>query len=337
MITIDGSFGEGGGQILRSSLALSAITGEPVRIENVRAKRSKPGLLRQHLTALNAVTEICGGRATGAELGSSEVSLRPGSVRAGKYAFSVGSAGSANLVLQTVLPVLLHLGEPSTVTVQGGTHNPSSPPFDFLTECFFPVLRKIGYRVDGRLNAYGYYPAGGGEVVAEVGVPNALCAFESLDRGEEVSRSLEALVSNLPGEIAKRELETASKILGIDYETGCKYRFTESRGPGNALFGRLVYESGTALMAQFGQKGVSAEQVAKRLAKQMKTFASSSATVDHHLADQLLLPMALAQGGAFATLRPSLHTTTNAEVIRRFTGRSTTFESNENRTICHII
>ena len=336
MITIDGSFGEGGGQILRSSLALSAITGEPVTIENVRANRSKPGLLRQHLTALNAVTEICGGHASGAELGSSEITLRPGTVRPGDYLFSVGSAGSANLVLQTVLPVLLHLGQPSKITVQGGTHNPSSPPSDFLTECFFPALRKIGYSVNGCLNAYGYYPAGGGEIVAEVGASNDLGAFEHLERGEEVSRSLEALISNLPGDIAKRELETASKILGIDYETGCRFRSTDSRGPGNALLGRLEYENGTALIAQFGQKGVSAEQVAKRLAKQMKAFAASSAMVDHHLADQLLLPLAMAKGGSFSTLRPSLHTTTNAEVIRRFTGRTTHFDADENCTICRM-
>ena len=337
MITIDGSFGEGGGQIIRSSLSLSAITGEPVRITNVRANRSKPGLLRQHLTALNAVTDICGGRATGAELGSTEITLHPGTVRSGNYVFSVGSAGSANLVLQTVLPILLHLGEPSTVTVQGGTHNPSSPPFDFLTECFFPALRKIGYALDGRLNAYGYYPAGGGEIVVEVGETNELCAFEWLDRGELVSRSLEALISNLPDDIAKRELETASKILEIDFETGCSIRSTTSNGPGNALFGRLEYEGVTALMAQFGQKGVSAEQVAKRLAKQMKTFASSSVVADHHLADQLLMPMALAKGGVFSTLRPSLHTTTNAEVIRKFTGRATTFQSDESRTICEML
>ena len=168
MITIDGSFGEGGGQILRSSLALSAITGEPVRIENVRANRSKPGLLRQHLAAFNAVTEICGGHASGAELGSSEISLRPGSIRAGEYAFAVGSAGSANLVLQTVLPVLLHANAPSKVVIQGGTHNPSSPPFDYLTECFFPALREIGHRVDGQLNAYGFYPAGGDAIYTDI-------------------------------------------------------------------------------------------------------------------------------------------------------------------------
>ena len=336
MIIIDGSFGEGGGQILRSSLALSAITGEPVRIENIRANRSKPGLLRQHLTALNAVTEICGGHTAGAELGSREITLRPGSVRAGEYSFSVGSAGSANLVLQTVLPILLFLGQPSKVTVQGGTHNPSSPPFDFLTECFFPVLRKIGYTVDGGLNSYGYYPAGGGEIFAEIGVPNDLASFEHVERGELVSRTLEALISNLPGNIAKRELETAAHLLGIDYDTACRFRSTESRGPGNALFGRLTYETGTALMAQFGQKGVSAEQVAKRLAKQMKSFAASDATVDHHLADQLLLPMALAKGGVFSTLRPSLHATTNAEVIKRFTGKEITFEPCTNHTLCRV-
>jgi RNA 3'-terminal phosphate cyclase (ATP) len=336
MIIIDGSFGEGGGQILRSSLALSAITGEPVKIENVRANRSKPGLLRQHLTALNAIAEICGGHVTGAELGSPEITLRPGSVRAGNYVFSVGSAGSANLVLQTVLPVLMHHGSPSTVTVRGGTHNPSSPPFDFLAECFFPAVRKIGFAVDGALNAYGFYPAGGGEIVANVGQPTELMVLEQVDRGQKLSLSLEALISNLPGDIAKRELETASKILGIDFDAACRFRAIDSRGPGNVLFGRLEYENGTALIAQFGQKRVSAEQVAKRLAKQMKAFAASSAAVDHHLADQLLLPMALAKGGVFSTLRPSLHTTTNAEIIAKFTGRRIRFAPGEKATLCTV-
>jgi len=336
MITIDGSFGEGGGQILRSSLALSAITGEPVRIENVRANRSKPGLLRQHLTALNAVTEICGGHATGAELGSSEISLRPGTIRAGEYAFSVGSAGSANLVLQTVLPVLLNANEPSTITIEGGTHNPSSPPFDYLSECFFPALRVIGHRVEGQLDAYGFYPAGGGKLTIQVGVSDPLQRFDRLERGSEISRSLEALIANLPADIAKRELATASSLLDIDFESECKSTKPNSRGPGNALYGRLVYEAGTVMFTQFGQKGASSEQVGKRLAKQMKTFAASSAAIDHHLADQLLLPMSLAKGGSFSTLRPSLHSTTNAEVISKFTGRSITFETADGHTVCAV-
>ncbi|MEP1144978.1 MAG: RNA 3'-terminal phosphate cyclase [Henriciella sp.] len=337
MITIDGSFGEGGGQILRSSLALSAITGEPVRIENVRANRSKPGLLRQHLTALNAVTEICGGHTTGAELGSSEISFRPGSIRAGEYAFSVGSAGSANLVLQTILPVLLNANEPSTITIEGGTHNPSSPPFDYLSECFFPALRMIGHRVEGQLDAYGFYPAGGGKLTIRVGVSDPLQRFDRVERGSEISRSLEALIANLPVDIAKRELATASSLLDMDFETECKSTKPASRGPGNALYGRLVYEAGTVMFTQFGQKGVTSEQVGKRLAKQMKTFAASSAAVDHHLADQLLLPMALAKGGSFSTLRPSLHSTTNADVISKFTGRKIEFVASSDRTLCRVV
>lgn len=336
MITIDGSFGEGGGQILRSSLTLSATTGEPVRIQNVRAGRAKPGLLRQHLTALNAVSEICGGHVSGAELGSSEISLRPGTIRPGDYTFSVGSAGSANLVLQTVLPLLLQAGKPSTVTIQGGTHNPSAPPFDYLLECFFPALRKIGHDVSGKLNAYGFYPAGGGELCVQVGASDSRSKFELIDRGEERSRSLEVLVSNLSGDIGKRELGTASALLDIDPATDGKFRSPPSRGPGNVIYGRLTYDACNVMFAQFGEKGVSAEQIGKRLAKQMKTFAASSAAVDHHLADQLLLPMALAGGGVFSTLRPSLHATTNAEVISRFTGRTISFEAADNHFLCSV-
>jgi RNA 3'-terminal phosphate cyclase (ATP) len=336
MITIDGSFGEGGGQIIRSSLALSAITGEGVHIENVRANRSKTGLLRQHLTALNAITEICGGHASGAELGSSEITLRPGSIKAGNYTFSVGSAGSANLVLQTVLPVLLHAGAPSTVTIQGGTHNPSSPPFEFLNECFFPALRKIGHDVAGKLNAHGFYPAGGGELVVEINGTQTPKQLDLMERGAEHARSLEVLIANLPSDIGKRELMSAASLLDMDYETTCTLSYPESRGPGNAILGRLVYETGTVMFSQFGQKGVSAEQIGKRLAKQIKTFAASTAAVDHHLADQLLLPMALAKGGAFTTLRPSLHATTNAEIISKLTPRKIIFETQLEHTLCRV-
>jgi len=160
--------------------------------------------------------------------------------------------------------------------------------------------------------------------------------FTLLDRGKEVSRSLEVLIANLPDGIGKRELETASALLGIDFDSDCKFTHPSSRGPGNALFGRLIYEAGTIMFTQFGAKGVSAEQVGKRLAKQMKTFAASSAAVDHHLTDQLLLPMALAKGGAFTTLRPSLHATTNADVITKFTGRKITFDPRASDTLCRV-
>ncbi len=336
MIEIDGAFGEGGGQIIRTSLSLSAITGEPVHIRNVRANRNKPGLLRQHLTALNAVTDICGGRADGAELGSREITLYPGSIRTGSYRFAVGSAGSANLVLQTVLPVLMHAEAQSDVTLQGGTHNPSSPPFDFLAESFLPAIRTLGYNADEQLNAYGFYPAGGGEVQMTVKGRSELKAADWVERGEETSRTVEAMISNLPGDIARRELSTVARELGLDRERDCRIRTPDSIGPGNALIGRLGYGDRTTVFVQFGERNVSSEQVAKRLAKQMKSFIGSGAAIDHHLADQLLLPMALAKGGVFSTTRPSQHTLTNADVIAKFTGRKITFQEDVGRTICEV-
>lgn len=335
MITIDGSKGEGGGQMIRSSLSLAALTGESVRLQNIRAGRARPGLMRQHLTAANAVAEICGGHLSGAEIGASEISLQPGSIRAGNYSFSIGSAGSANLVLQTVLPLLLHADGPSTVKVSGGTHNSASPPFDFLEECFLPALRRMGHDVSAKINAYGFYPAGGGEIEVSVTPQTELSELVLTERGQEQWRSVEAVIANLFGDIAKRELATAGDALGID-EDDRRITTRASNGPGNVVFARVEYENLRAVFAQFGEKGTSAEQVAKRLAKSVKTFAASQAAVTHHLADQLLLPMALAKGGQFTTLRPSLHATSNADIISKFTGRQLTFEDVNGLNVCTV-
>lgn len=336
MITIDGSKGEGGGQMIRSSLSLAALTGEAVRLQNIRAGRARPGLMRQHLTAAHAVAEICGGHLSGAEIGASEISLQPGSVRAGDYSFSIGSAGSANLVLQTVLPLLLHADGPSTVKVSGGTHNSASPPFDFLEECFLPALRMIGHDVSARINAYGFYPAGGGEIEVSITPQAELSELVLTERGPEQWRSVEAVIANLSGDIAKRELAAAGDALGIDEEDR-RITTRASTGPGNVLFARVEYEHLRAVFAQFGEKGTSAEQVARRLAKSVKTFAASSAAVTHHLADQLLLPMALAKGGRFTTLRPSLHAETNAEIVSKFTGRKLEFAEAGSIYSCSVI
>lgn len=324
MITIDGSMGEGGGQVLRSSLSLSAITGETIRIHNIRANRKRPGLMRQHLTAFLATQKICNGDVTGAEVGSDEISLKPGGIRAGAYRFSVGTAGSTSLVLQTVLPILLQADGPSTVVISGGTHNPSSPPFDFLDACYLPALRAIGHKITARLNSCGFYPAGGGEIEIDIEPAEATTAFVLKDRGEETSRSLEAVLSNLPGNIAERELAKAGPALNVPEEDR-HIRTRHSAGPGNVLFARLEFENVTALLTQFGERNVSAEQVAVRLSKTANTLLTSNAAVTEHLADQLLLPMALAKGGSFSTLPPSRHTETNVEVISRFVGCQVAF------------
>jgi RNA 3'-terminal phosphate cyclase (ATP) len=168
MIELDGSVGEGGGQILRTSLALSMCTGQPVTLNNIRAKRAKPGLMRQHLTCVDAAREVSGAQVQGAELGSQSLAFEPGRVRAGDYRFNVGTAGSCTLVLQTVWPALLLAGERSTLTLQGGTHNPMAPPFHFLERSFAPLVRRLGAGVSLTLRRHGFYPAGGGEMQATV-------------------------------------------------------------------------------------------------------------------------------------------------------------------------
>ncbi len=184
MLDIDGSQGEGGGQILRTSLALSLVTGQPFRLEQIRAGRRKPGLLRQHLTAVEAAKTVGAAEAIGAEMGSRTLEFRPGAVIAGNYRFAVGTAGSATLVLQTILPPLLTASGGSTVTIEGGTHNPFAPPFDFLAGCFVPLIQRMGPRIELEMRCPGFYPAGGGKFDARIEPVKRLACFDLMTRGE---------------------------------------------------------------------------------------------------------------------------------------------------------
>lgn len=242
MITIDGSLGEGGGQIIRSSLALSLVTGTPVTIENVRAGRKKPGLLRQHLTAVQAATEISGAKADGAEIGSKRFVFEPGKVRAGKYRFSVGSAGSTTLVCQTVLPALMLVEGTSSIEILGGTHNPFAPPFDYLTKVYFPLLRKMGAIVESGECRPGFHPAGGGSFrIRVVGGPN-LKPFELLQRGTLVRTEVKALVANLPKHIGERECKLIARKTNWDAKSFIGEVIKDSPGPGNVLMIELEFE-----------------------------------------------------------------------------------------------
>ena len=214
-ITIDGSEGEGGGQVLRTALALSLVTGRPFRIERIRAGRKKPGLLRQHLTAVQAAVEVSGAHVSGAELGSRSLSFEPAHVRGGDYRLAVGTAGSATLVLQAVLPALLAAHEPSRLTLEGGTHNPYAPPFDFLAKTFLPILRQMGAVVDVALETYGFYPAGGGRFTAAIEPCPRLGRLALLERGQTQVHA-RALVALLGENIAKRELSVVRERLGIE-------------------------------------------------------------------------------------------------------------------------
>ncbi len=318
MLTIDGSMGEGGGQILRTALALSTLTRTPFGIERIRAARSRPGLLRQHLAAVKAAAEICGASVEGAVLGSKSLSFKPGAVRAGDFAFAVGTAGSATLVLQTVLPALILAPGPSHLTLEGGTHNPAAPPFDFLSKSFLPLINRMGPALAAELERPGFYPAGGGRFTVEIAPASHLNGLELMDRGALRAIRARAIVANLPLSIAEREIKVVRRILPISPDDAVAQEIRGGPGPGNAAMIEVQTERHTEVFTGFGARGVRAETVADTAAKEARAYIESGVAVGPHLADQLLAPLAIAGAGRFRTGPLSLHTTTNVEVIRRF-------------------
>jgi RNA 3'-terminal phosphate cyclase (ATP) len=317
-LLIDGSFGEGGGQILRSSLALSAITGKPFRIVNIRANRPKGGLRRQHLTAVRAAAAICSAEVTGDAVDSRELEFRPGAVRAGEYHFDVGSAGSTMLVLQTVLPPLMMADGPSTLLLEGGTHNFGAPPFPFLEETFLPLIRRMGVAVDLALERAGFAPAGGGRVLVAIKPAARLRPIELLDRGPIRGRLVRATVAGLSSEIASREIAAVGEVLELKNREWRIDELPPDQGPGNIVTIHIESDCLTEVFTAFGQKGVPAERVGRAVALEAKRYLDANVPVGECLADQLLLPMALAGGGSYVTLPLSMHSKTNVETIRTF-------------------
>lgn len=318
MLEIDGSFGEGGGQIIRTSLALSLVTGKPFRVGRVRARREKPGLQRQHLTAVNAAAAVGRAEVEGAAVGAREFTFVPGEVTPGDYTFAVGTAGSTTLVLQTVLPPLMLAPAPSLLTLEGGTHNVHAPPFEFLQRTFLPLVNRTGPRVSAELFRYGFYPPGGGKFTVLVEPAQALTPFDLTERGEIISARARALVVNLPPHIGERELAVVGAMTGWGEEQLRLETSTNAISPGNVL--TIELESGhlAEVFTGVGERGVRAETVAERAAQEALEYLARGAPVGEHLADQLLIPLALAGSGSFVTGPPSLHTTTNIEVIKMF-------------------
>jgi RNA 3'-terminal phosphate cyclase (ATP) len=326
MIEIDGSEGEGGGQILRSSLSLAICTQQPFRITNIRANRDKPGLMRQHLTAVKAAAEICAADVDGAEMGSRTLTFRPGRLAAGDYSFAIGTAGSCTLVFQTVLPALLTASGESRVRITGGTHNRGAPPFDFLSRSFVPLLERMGAKVDLELTSYGFFPRGGGEIRARITPAPRLGALTLHERGVRVRAYAEAYVSALPLHVAQRELDVIGRMLGWSQDQLHLRGLPNDVGPGNALTITIEHANVTEVFTGFGERGVRAETVASQAADEARDYLSAVAPVGEHLADQLLLPMALGEGGSFVATEATLHLRSNVDVIERFTARRIALE-----------
>lgn len=318
---VEGGRGEGGGQIVRSSLTLAAITGRTVEVRNVRAARKGPGLKAQHVTAARAVAQICDGQLSGDDVGSRVLRIQPGAVRGGEYCFDVGTAGSTMLVLQTVLPVLLTAEQPSDFDLIGGTHNIQAPPADYVERVFLPALRTMGAEVSMRVRRRGFYPRGGGHVEVHV-EPTGWRPLRLFERGDLMTRKITALCARLPREIGEREVRTATAGLGWRPKDAEVVVDDESLSEGNVLLVEMKFENVCELISSHGRIGLPAEKVAKRAVREANRFLDSDAAVGEHLADQLLLPMALAarQGAGASRFRTgplSLHATTQIDLLRQ--------------------
>lgn len=328
MIHIDGSYGEGGGQILRTSLSIAAITGKPITINNIRAKRKKPGLAAQHLTGVRAAAKICNADLQGDALGSTMLQFTPQTaVQSGNYIFDVteaslgGSAGSVALVLQTILLPLALANNDSQVILRGGTHVSYSPAIAYIEQVYLPMLRPMGINAEIKLNAWGWYPQGGGEVELQVkGNTGQLRGINIIERGDLQKVEGIAAVTELPANIPQRMLNRAVNLLHAeDIKTNIIPLRAKGIAPGAGLFLTAVYENSLAGFGALGRLGLTSEKVAEIACEEFLKFHQTSAPIDEHLADQLLLPAVLAaEASQYRVAEVTLHLTTNAWVIEQF-------------------
>ncbi len=327
-IEIDGSHGEGGGQVLRTSLALSLITGKPFHLRKIRAKRTKPGLQAQHLMSVRAAAEIGAATAQGDRLGSGDLRFEPGAVRPGQYHFKVGTAGATSLVLHTICLPLALAGGASTVTIEGGTHVKASPCFHFLERSWAPYLKSIGVHVEVSLERAGFYPRGGGRIHACITSTSDLRGFTGMAAAPIRRVRIHSVVAGLPDHVADRLVQTAHRrlsALGLEVET-CRQAWPG--GPGCMLGIELTTIPAPTFLFALGERGKPAEVVAKEAIEQIECFlAVQPLGVDEHSADQMLLPLALAKGASeFRVAAISSHLRTNATVIQHFLTRAIKIE-----------
>jgi RNA 3'-terminal phosphate cyclase (ATP) len=319
-VEIDGAQGEGGGQVLRTALALAIVTGRPLRIAGIRANRPRPGLARQHMAGVRAAAAICGGRLSDVALGTTALEFVPGPVRPGVYRFAIGTAGATSLLLHTVyLPLCLASGD-SSLALRGGTHVPGSPSFEYLAHCWAPNLERLGLHVELNLVRAGFYPPGGGEVQVTLrgGARPAPARWEAaLERPRCRGWSLQA---GLRPEVAQRQRAGALEALaGADIACEVSVGVLQAPSPGTAIALLAEGPQCHACVTALGERGKRAEAVGREAGEAFAALLAARCPVDEHAADQLLLPLALAGApSAFLTPRATPHLTTNAAVIEAF-------------------
>ncbi|MCK5809510.1 MAG: RNA 3'-terminal phosphate cyclase [Cocleimonas sp.] len=314
---IDGSSGEGGGQILRTSLTMSMVTGIPVQIKNIRSGRNKPGLQNQHLACVHAAQAISKATVHGVKKNSQQLVFQPNAVEAGEYQFKIGTAGSTALVMQTVVPALMLAGKESILHFEGGTHNPWAPSFDFIANAYLPMLKRMGIDIEVKIDRYGFFPHGGGRWSAIIKAKTAMQRLEVLERGDLLSQEAVISASNIASHIPQREI---TALASLDWpKDAFKSEWVEAIGAGNIVSLRLFYQNCSEVIESIGRRGLRAEKVSMIAINLLQQYLSAKAPIGEYLADQLLLPMVIGHGGVFRTSNPSLHTLTNKKVIESFT------------------
>jgi RNA 3'-phosphate cyclase len=317
---IDGSMGEGGGQVLRSSLTLSILTQKPVHLVNIRAGRAKPGLQPQHLKAVEAAAAVCGAQVHGAALHSQQLFFTPGEVHPGRYYFEIGTAGAAALVFHTIYLPLARAGDTSTVIIRGGTHVPFSPCYHYLEREWLAAIQACGLWMRLEMARAGFYPQGGGEIQAQIRPVEKILPLQRCERGAlQRVRGISA-VANLSEDIARRQKHQALRRLEpLCRDSKIELSQLPSPGKGTLLFLQADFEQTTCSYFGLGALGKRAEQVADEAVDALEGFLAADGAVDEHLADQLLLPLAFADGASqYSTSRVTRHLLTNAEVIQAF-------------------
>jgi RNA 3'-terminal phosphate cyclase (ATP) len=324
MITIDGSYGEGGGQILRTSLALSCLFRKPFTVTNIRKGRAKPGLMPQHLAGVRAARLVSGAAVRGDAVGSTELSFEPGEIRGGDYFYDIGTSGSTPLLLQTMIPALLLAKEKSVVTLLGGTHVPFSPPFHYLSMVFAPFLSRIGIDVSVAIDAYGFYPRGGGKIRAEIFPAREIRPFRETERGRLLEIAGYSVAGSLPLAVALRQKSAAENRIragmgDLSVPLEIEALNVPAPGPGTFLFLRAEYENVPAGFVSLGARGKRAETVGEEAAEELLRHHAVPGAFDPHMADQIVLYLALCpEESVFTASSVTSHLLTNLWVIERF-------------------
>jgi RNA 3'-terminal phosphate cyclase (ATP) len=347
VIVVDGSYGEGGGQILRTSAALSCITGQDIRVINIRVKRKNPGLRPQHITALKAAATLCNAETEGLEIGSKEIFFRPGSVKSGNFKFDIGTAGSVTLVLQTLLPIMAYASGSVKLVLKGGTDVPWSPTIDYLRYVMFYHLRSLGYEVHVTLIRRGHYPKGGGLVEVEVpSPPKGFRPINKVFRGDVLEIKGISHCVRLPTHVARRQAISARDTLrkaGLDIPININEEWYDPAsdphlGPGSGITLWAIAKESVLGSDALGAKGKRAEIVGKEAADKLIADLSTGMALDTHMSDNILIFLSLADGrSVIGGASLTLHALTVMWLLKKFLSVSIEVEGERDKPFKAVI